>query len=146
MIIFFLLKICFIRITCLCNTYPLIPHFYVEKLGYAGVYLIFTPKHRMWVHIRTACEAVLMCTHNLCFEQNIKNFLLKIFIFYIFMHQSFASPAPPGPGNSGAFNFSIFKARLKARHCRARVLVKPLLKAPAPQGLTITWNNSWELF
>ena len=27
------------------------------------------------------------------------------------MHQSFASPAPPGPGNSGAFNFSIFKAR-----------------------------------
>ena len=62
------------------------------------------------------------------------------------MHQSFASPAPPGPGNSGAFNFSIFKARVKARHCRARVLVKPLLKAPAPQGLTITWNNSWELF
>ena len=48
------------------------------------------------------------------------------------MHQSFASPAPPGPGNSGAFNFSIFKARLKARHCRARVLVKPLLEAPAP--------------
>ena len=58
------------------------------------------------------------------------------------MHQSFASPAPPGPGNSGAFNFSIFKAR----HCQARILVKPLLKAPAPQGLTITWNNSWELF
>ena len=62
------------------------------------------------------------------------------------MHQSFASPAPPGPGNSGAFNFSIFKARVKARHCRARVLVKPLIKAPASQGLTITWNNSWELF
>ena len=34
------------------------------------------------------------------------------------MHQSFASSAPPGPGNSGDFNFSIFKARLKARHCK----------------------------
>ena len=31
------------------------------------------------------------------------------------MHQSFASPAPPGPANSGALIFSIFKARLKAR-------------------------------
>ena len=26
------------------------------------------------------------------------------------MHKSFASPALPGPGNSGAFNFLIFKA------------------------------------
>ena len=67
-----------------------------------------------------------------------------------FMHQSFASPAPPGPWNSGSFNFSIFKARLKAPHCRARFVVKPLLKAPAPRELTpgeltITWNNSWEM-
>ena len=30
------------------------------------------------------------------------------------MHRSFVSPAPLGLGNSGAFNFSIFKARLKA--------------------------------
>ena len=62
------------------------------------------------------------------------------------MHQSFVTPAPPGPGNSGAFNFSLFKARLKARHCRARFVVKSLLKAPAPWMLTITWNDSWELF
>ena len=58
------------------------------------------------------------------------------------MYQSFASPAPPGPANSGALKFSIFKAR----HCQARFVVKPLLKAPAPRGLTTTWNNSWELF
>ena len=57
------------------------------------------------------------------------------------MHQSFVSPAPPGPGNGGAFNFSFFKARVKARHCRARFVVKSLLKAPAPQRLTIMWNN-----
>ena len=25
------------------------------------------------------------------------------------MHQPFVSPAPPGPGNGGAFNFSFFK-------------------------------------
>ena len=30
-----------IRKTCPCNIYPLKPHFYVEKLGYAGVYLFF---------------------------------------------------------------------------------------------------------
>ena len=30
-----------IRKTCPCNVYPLKPHFYIEKLGYAGVYLFF---------------------------------------------------------------------------------------------------------
>ena len=33
--------ISFIRKTCPCNEYPLKPHFYIEKLGYAGVYLFF---------------------------------------------------------------------------------------------------------
>ena len=46
-----------------------------------------------------------------------------------------------GPGNSGAFNFSNFKAR----HCGGRFVVKSLLKAPAPWRLTIMWNNSREL-
>ena len=27
--------------TCPCNIYPLIPHFYIAKLGYAGVNLFF---------------------------------------------------------------------------------------------------------
>ena len=27
--------------TCPCNVYPLKPHFYRDKLGYAGVYLFF---------------------------------------------------------------------------------------------------------
>ena len=31
----------FIRITCPCNVYPFIPTIYTEKLGFAGVYLIF---------------------------------------------------------------------------------------------------------
>ena len=27
--------------TCPCNVYPLEPHFYMAKLGYAGVYIFF---------------------------------------------------------------------------------------------------------
>ena len=50
------------------------------------------------------------------------------------MHQSFVAPAPSGPRNSGAFNFSIFKALLKALHCRSKFVVKSPLKAPAPGG------------
>ena len=42
-----------IRKTCPCNVYSLIPHIYIAKLGYRGVYLfflIFAPKHRLCVH------------------------------------------------------------------------------------------------
>ena len=35
---------------------PLKPHFYIVKLGFAGVYIVV--------------EAVLTSTHNLCFEQS----------------------------------------------------------------------------
>ena len=37
------------------------PHFYIAELGYAGVYLFFL--------FLLLAEAVLTCTHNLCFEQ-----------------------------------------------------------------------------
>ena len=57
-----------------------------------------------------------------------------------FMHQSFESPAPSGPRNSGAFNFSISKALLKALHCGATFVVKAPRKAPAPRG----WQYSNE--
>ena len=45
--------------TCLYNFDPLKPHFYIVKLGFTGVYIIF--------HISAA---VLTSTHNLCFEQS----------------------------------------------------------------------------
>ena len=57
------------------------------------------------------------------------------------MHQSFVPTAPSGPGISGAFNFSIFKAPLKALLSGAKIIVKSLLKAPALPGLTIMKNN-----
>ena len=30
-----------IRITCPCDLYPFTPHFYIVKLGFTGVYIIF---------------------------------------------------------------------------------------------------------
>ena len=51
-----------------CNIDPLTPHFYIVKLGFTGVYyfLSLAHKHRSWALVS---EAVLTCTHNLCFEQ-----------------------------------------------------------------------------
>ena len=43
--------------TCLYNTDPLKPHFYIVKLGFTGVYIISfisAQKHRLWVLVRTA--------------------------------------------------------------------------------------------
>ena len=43
--------------TCLYNSDPLKPHFYIVKLGFTGVYIIFLillTKHRLWVLVRTA--------------------------------------------------------------------------------------------
>ena len=43
--------------TCLYNFDPLKPHFYIVKLGFTGVYIIFllsAQKRRLWVLVRTA--------------------------------------------------------------------------------------------
>ena len=42
--------------TCLYNFDPLNPHFYIVKLGFTGVYIIFlisAQKHILWVLVRT---------------------------------------------------------------------------------------------
>ena len=41
-------------LTCPCNVDPLTPHFYIVKLGFTGVYIIFALKHRLWVFVSTA--------------------------------------------------------------------------------------------
>ena len=44
-----------IRKTCPCNEYPLIPHFYIVKINRGiPIFLIFAPKHRLWVLVRAA--------------------------------------------------------------------------------------------
>ena len=72
----------FIRKTCPCNEYPLKPHFYIVKMGYAGVYytifLNLGPKHRSWILVRS--EVVLRCTHDLCFEKK------KIYHYIFLLH------------------------------------------------------------
>ena len=64
--------ICIIIQTGPCNVYTLTPNFYIEKTGvYRGVHYfhIFALKHMLWV----LDEAVLTCTHNICFEQKYEN-------------------------------------------------------------------------
>ena len=70
--------------THLYNFDPNKPHFYIVKMGFTGVYIIFNisaRKHRLWVLVG------LMSTHNLCFEQkyekNIRVFYLKIFSLWM---------------------------------------------------------------
>ena len=70
-----------IRKTRPCDKYPLEPHFYIVKLGYTGVYLIF-----LFLLQNTDCgySLELTCTHNLCFEQKLekyKKFSDEIFNF-----------------------------------------------------------------
>ena len=67
----------YITKTCLYNLDPLKPHFYIVKLGFTGVYIIFLISAQ-----NIDCgytEAVLTSTHNLCFEQKYE----KYQIFFI---------------------------------------------------------------
>ena len=43
--------------TYLCNFDSLKPHFYIAKLGFTGIYIIFlisAQEHRLWIFVRTA--------------------------------------------------------------------------------------------
>ena len=43
--------------TCLYKFDPLKPHFYIVKLGFTGIYIIFlisAQKYRLWILVRTA--------------------------------------------------------------------------------------------
>ena len=64
--------------TRLYNFTPLQPHFYIVKLGFTGVYIIFlisAQKHRLWVLVRTAS---LTSNHNLCFEQKYEKYQIVL--------------------------------------------------------------------
>ena len=69
-----------IRKTYLYNFDPLKPHFYIIKLGFTGVYIIFL------ISAQKQSEAVLTSTHNLCFEQKYEeyqNFVSEKFLFLV---------------------------------------------------------------
>ena len=71
-----------------CNEFPFTPHFYIVKLGFTGVYiifLIFALKHRLWVLVGTASlrrfqrvPTINVLSKN---KKNIIIFHLKINIF-----------------------------------------------------------------
>ena len=59
-----------------CFIPPYTPLLYSKTGVYRGIhyFLIFALKHILWVLVRTASnEAVLTCTHNICFEQKNEN-------------------------------------------------------------------------
>ena len=81
-------QICITK-TCPCNVYPLEPHFYIEKLGFVGVYLFFLfllqnidcgyslePPRRGGSNVYPQS---MFWSKN---KKNIQKFLLKLFIFY----------------------------------------------------------------
>ena len=60
---------------CQCNVYPLLPHFYILKLGFTWLYLFFYPKQRLWVH------TINVLNRN---SDDIKSFQMKLsFFLYI---------------------------------------------------------------
>ena len=70
--------------TCLYNVDPLKPHFYIVKLGFTGVYIIFLI-YAQNIDCGYALEPPLASTLNRCFVQKFEkyqNFYLKIFIFW----------------------------------------------------------------
>ena len=77
----------YIMKTCQCNEYPLIPHFYIAKLGYVGVYLFFLfllQNIDCGYSLEPPCQCVptiYVLSRN---KKIIKKILLKIFIFYNF--------------------------------------------------------------
>ena len=79
-----LIHVLYNRITCPCNIYPLIAHFYIAKLGFAGVYLFFLILLQN-IHCGYSCTHNVPTIHVLSKnKKNIKTFLLKIFIFLNF--------------------------------------------------------------
>ena len=65
--------------TCLYNIDPLKPHFYIVKLGFTGVYIIFLISAQN-IDCGYSLEpprrggTVLTNTHNLCFEQKCEKY------------------------------------------------------------------------
>ena len=77
---------------CITKTYlynfdPLKPHFYIVKLGFTGVYIIFLISAQnidCGYSLEPPRRVVLTSTHNLCFEQKYekyRRFLSEIFQF-----------------------------------------------------------------
>ena len=78
----------YITKTRLYNFDLLKPHFYIVKLGFTGVYIIFlfsAQKHRLWVPVRTASVPKIYVLSR--YMKNIRIFYLKFFFFWVYNFQ-----------------------------------------------------------
>ena len=81
--------------TCLYNSDPLQPHFYIVKLGFTGVYiifLIFGQKHRLWVLVLyfrlldgLTWNLTFCCLSSIPCAKRIPNFLRKVILAGIYI-------------------------------------------------------------
>ena len=75
--------------TYLYNFEPLKPHFYIVKLGFTGVYIIFlisAQNHRLWVLVRTAsARRFLRVPAIYVLSRNMKNIRIFIWKFSVFL-------------------------------------------------------------
>ena len=55
-----------IMLKCPCSLDPLTPHFYMGKLGFKRVCIIFALKHRLWVLVRRDVPVVDWSSHPIC--------------------------------------------------------------------------------
>ena len=80
----------FITKTSLYNFDPFKPHFYIVKLGFTGVYIIFLILLKTSIvgtYYNHLVEAVLMSTRNQCFEKKYETYqnLLSDFFFHFWL-------------------------------------------------------------
>ena len=68
--------------TCLYNLDPLKPHFYIVKLGFTGVYIIFLVSAQN-IGCGYSLEPPVVSTHNLCFWAEVWK-ILEFFIWLFF--------------------------------------------------------------
>ena len=76
----------YITKTCLYNTDPLKPHFYIVKLGFTGVYIVFL----ISVQNIDCGYSLVQCGYNLCFEQKYEKYQRFLSENYQFLEVKFS--------------------------------------------------------
>ena len=112
---------------------PLKPHFYIVKLGFTGVYIIFLisdQKHRLWVLVRTASfEQKYEKYQNLLSE--FFHFLVLKFSIYLNRHVFVMMENNIDPNETGSWwavsSGSTMLARVSGLVCRAESVKEHLM-------------------
>ena len=100
-----------------------------------------------WAHSEDSDQTGWIChvAAHLCFSVCFFHPYLTRHYLLPVMHQSFVVPAPMGPGNSGAFNFSVFKVLLNTLHWRDKSFGKIPAKSPPPPPPEVDNNEEQQM-